>query len=106
MSARFPDRESGLGGLIAGESRAVSSQHAAVALAGGSNSLHLYAERNLHLPSTEPDGRDLVLSCGIALHHCVVALAALGWQAKIHRLPNLDEPEHLAAIEVYPPSTQ
>jgi hypothetical protein len=55
----------------------------------------------LHLPSTDPDGRDLILSCGIALHHCVVALAALGWQSKLHRLPNPAEPEHLAAIEVY-----
>ena len=28
-------------------------------------------------------------------------MAALGWQAKVHRLPNPAEPEHLAAIEVY-----
>ena len=67
----------------------------------GSDSLHLYAERGLNLPSTDPDGRDLILSCGIALHHCVVALAALGWQSKVHRLPNSDESEHLAAVEVY-----
>lgn len=67
----------------------------------GQESLHLYADRRLHLPSTDPDGRDLMLSCGIALHHCVVALAALGWQSKVHRLPNPDEPEHLAAVEVY-----
>jgi len=67
----------------------------------GSDSLHLYAEPELHLPSTDPDGRDLILSCGITLHHCVVALAALGWQAKVHRLPNPDEPKHLAAVEVY-----
>jgi nitroreductase len=67
----------------------------------GSKSLHLNADRELHLPSTDPDGRDLVLSCGVALHHCVVALAALGWQSKINRIPNPDEPEHLAAIEVY-----
>jgi hypothetical protein len=72
----------------------------------GSDSLHLYADRRLHLPSTDPDGRDLILSCGIALHHCVVALSALGWQSKVHRLPNPDEPDHLASVEVYrhPPS--
>jgi nitroreductase len=67
----------------------------------GSDSLHLYADRRLHLPSTDPEGRDLILSCGIALHHCVVALAALGWRSKVHRLPNPDESEHLAAVEVY-----
>src|ERR1700739_3062224 len=65
------------------------------------NSLHLYAEPELHLPSTDPDGRDLILSCGITLHHCVVALAALGWQAKVNRFPNPAEPKPLAAVEVY-----
>ncbi len=72
----------------------------------GSDSLHLYADRSLHLLNTDPDGRDLIVSCGTSLHHCVVALAALGWQTKVHRQPNLDDSEHLAAIEVYrqPPS--
>ncbi|GAB3026369.1 Acg family FMN-binding oxidoreductase [Mycobacterium bourgelatii] len=66
----------------------------------GQSSLHLYADPSLQLPHTDPDGRDLMLSCGAALHHCVVALAALGWQAKVNRLPNPAEPAHLAAIEV------
>ncbi|PRC62821.1 NAD(P)H nitroreductase, partial [Mycobacterium sp. ITM-2017-0098] len=35
-----------------------------------------------------------------ALHHCVVALAALGWQAKVHRFPNPAEQDHLAALEL------
>jgi nitroreductase len=67
----------------------------------GASSLHLYADPDRHLPSTDPDGRDLILSCGAALHHCVVALAAMGWQAEVHRLPNPAEPEHLAAVEVH-----
>lgn len=67
----------------------------------GSHSLHLYAQRSLQLPSTDPDGRDLIVSCGAALHHCVVAFAALGWQAKVHRLPNPAEPDHLASIELH-----
>jgi nitroreductase len=67
----------------------------------GARSLHLYADTSKHLPNTDPDSRDLLLSCGLSLHHCVVALAALGWQAKVHRFPNPAEPEHLAAIEVY-----
>jgi hypothetical protein len=68
----------------------------------GPHSLHLHADPSLHLPSTDPDGRDLMLSCGAALNHCAVALAALGWQARIHRFPNPAEPNHLAAIEVHP----
>ena len=41
-----------------------------------------------------------MLSCGAALNHCVVALAALGWRCKIHRFPNTAEPDHLAVIEL------
>ncbi|MDD4866440.1 MAG: NAD(P)H nitroreductase, partial [Mycobacterium sp.] len=62
-------------------------------------SLHLYADETRHLPSTDPDGRDLILSCGATLHHCVVALAAVGWRSRVTRLPNPADPTHLAAIE-------
>ena len=68
----------------------------------GDTSLHLYSDAGRHLPNTDPDGRDLILSCGAALNHCVVALAAIGWQAKVARMPNPAEPSHLAAIEVVP----
>ncbi len=68
----------------------------------GARSLHLYADASRHLPQTDPDRRDLLLSCGATLHHCSVALAAMGWHAKIHRLPNPGDPNHLASIEVNP----
>lgn len=67
----------------------------------GPHSVHLFAERSLQLEHTDPDGRDLLVSCGIALNHCAVALAALGWQTKIHRLPNPEEPDHLASLELH-----
>lgn len=67
----------------------------------GPHSVHLFAERSLQLEHTDPDGRDLLVSCGIALNHCAVALAALGWPAKIHRLPNPEEPDHLASLELH-----
>ncbi|MGD9622837.1 MAG: NAD(P)H nitroreductase [Mycolicibacterium sp.] len=72
----------------------------------GESSLHLYADPELLLPHTDPDGRDLMLSCGAALNHCVVALAALGWQSTVHRLPNPADLDHLAALELhaYPPA--
>ncbi|WP_418001621.1 Acg family FMN-binding oxidoreductase [Mycobacterium sp. PDNC021] len=66
----------------------------------GAHSMHLYAEQSLHLAHTDPDGRDLLISCGAALHHAAVALYALGWQPTIHRFPNPAEPDHLASIEV------
>ena len=66
----------------------------------GENSVHLYADPSLHLRQIDPDGRDMILSLGAALHHAVVGLAAVGWQARVHRLPNPADPDHIAAIEV------
>jgi nitroreductase len=68
----------------------------------GDHSLHLYANPDLLLQNTDPDARNLMLSCGAALNHCVVALAALGWQSKAHRFPNPADPNHLAALELHP----
>ncbi|WP_027945540.1 Acg family FMN-binding oxidoreductase [Amycolatopsis taiwanensis] len=65
----------------------------------GGRTVHLYADRERQLPGTDPDGRDLLLGCGAALHHLRIGFAALGWRAEVHRLPNPDEPDHLAAIE-------
>ena len=80
----------------------------------GPDSLHLYADAPAdapadaghHVPRTDADRRDLLLSCGSALHHCTVGLAAMGWLATIDRLPDPADPDHLAAIEMVrrPPS--
>lgn len=67
----------------------------------GEHSLHLHAQRSLRLEHADPDGRELILSCGAALHHGAVALAALGWRSVIHRLPNPAEPLHLASLELH-----
>lgn len=66
----------------------------------GKNSIHLYSKTDLKLHSTDPDSRDLMISCGISLNHCVVAFAALGWLAKVHRFPDPTDNSHLAAIEL------
>jgi hypothetical protein len=68
----------------------------------GDNSIHLMADWTRHLPATDPDGRDLLISCGAALNHLQVALAALGWAGEVHRIPNPADPDHLAALEPHP----
>lgn len=68
----------------------------------GPDRLRLLADPSRHLPHADPDRRNLLLSCGAALHHCAVALAAAGWQARVHRLPDPGSPEHLATIEMSP----
>ncbi len=65
----------------------------------GADCLHLLADPSRHLPRTDPDRRNMVLSCGAALHHCIAALAAMGWRSKVHRLPDTADRDHLATIE-------
>jgi nitroreductase len=64
----------------------------------GPRSVHLYADLRRWLPTTDADGRDMALSCGAALHHLRLALAAAGLEAEVHRLPNPDQGDHLAAV--------
>lgn len=68
----------------------------------GDNSVHLFADPDRQLPITDPDSRDLFVSCGAALHHARVAFAAVGWATTVHRLPNPAQPDHLAALECFP----
>jgi hypothetical protein len=70
--------------------------------ATGDSSVHLFADTDRSLPAIDPDGRDLLISCGAALHHLRVGFAALGWATEVHRLPNPAEPDHLAAITFRP----
>jgi nitroreductase len=63
------------------------------------SSIHLFAEPGRALPATDPEGRDLRVSCGAALHHLRVALLAAGIASTVDRLPDPDQPLHLAAVE-------
>lgn len=68
----------------------------------GQHSIHLFADPARHLVHTDPDRRELMVSCGMVLHHAATALAALGWRARVNRFPNPQEPLHLAAIALSP----
>ena len=60
--------------------------------------LELFATRERQLSATDPEGRLLMLSCGAALHHAQVALAAEGWTIEIHRMPAGGDPDLLANL--------
>lgn len=64
--------------------------------------LRLYAVPERMLPATDHSGRQLYLSCGIALGHLRTALAAHGWRARIAYLPNPTRREHLATVTFEP----
>jgi len=58
----------------------------------------LYAERDRQLATIDPDGRMLTLSCGAALHHARVALAADGVAVDVTRFPDTENPDLLATL--------
>jgi len=64
--------------------------------------VELYADRGRHLSATDPEGRDLLISCGAALDHLVVALSHEGLQATIRRFPDPENSTHLATVTVGP----
>jgi nitroreductase len=65
--------------------------------------LELYADRSRQLPELDPDGHLQMLSCGAALQHASLALAAQGWRVDVDRvldgdlLARLQAGEHVGA---------
>lgn len=68
--------------------------------------LDVFADPRRHLPHTDPDRRDLLISCGIVVHHLRVALAAFGYLAVTQHLPDPGQPDYLACIEPVPRAAQ
>lgn len=61
-------------------------------------SLELWLDTSLELPETDPDGRELVISCGAALFHAVLSLRARGRRVAVDRMPDSVTPALLARI--------
>jgi nitroreductase len=51
---------------------------------------------------TDQSAREALISCGAALDHLRIAMAATGWQSHIDRFPNPNSPNHLASIDFTP----
>lgn len=58
----------------------------------------LFADRARGLPTIDPDGRLLTLSCGAALHHACVTLAAEGADFAVEPLPSGHGPDVMAVV--------
>lgn len=63
--------------------------------------LELLAARSRLLPEADPAGRQLVVSCGAALHHLQTALASLRWATDVDRLPDKARSGHLATVRFH-----
>jgi len=75
--------------LYAAAARTAPSKHNAqpwrFRIADGA--LQLLPDRSRLMPATDPEGRELLVSCGAAVHAAVVAAAALGVRLEVARLP-------------------
>ncbi|WP_054814714.1 Acg family FMN-binding oxidoreductase [Nocardia arizonensis] len=65
-------------------------------------SLRLYRDDTRLLEVADPEGRQLVISCGAMVHHVRTAFAASGWHTDILRMPDPARPDWLAVLEFRP----
>lgn len=66
------------------------------------DTVELRADRTRQLTTLDPHGRELVISCGSALHHFVVAADAFGLVASVTELPEAGERDLLARVRLSP----
>lgn len=64
----------------------------------GPDAVDVFADPDGRLAAADPGGREMLLSCGAALHHLLVALAGLGFSARVERFPDPADPTHLARV--------
>ncbi|MCE3555673.1 NAD(P)H nitroreductase [Pseudonocardia sp. RS11V-5] len=62
--------------------------------------VELHADPTRHLVDTDPGRRDLLISCGAALHHLRVAVAGLGAAVDVEYLPDPENEQHLATVRL------
>jgi hypothetical protein len=62
--------------------------------------LELWSVPERQLEHTDPDGRMLTISCGTALYHARVTLAALGYHSTARMEPDPERPTLLAVVTV------
>jgi hypothetical protein len=67
----------------------------------GPGIVHLCVDGSRQVTATDSHGRDLLISCGAALHHLLVALASFGRGAQVRRMSNPRWPGHLATVEPF-----
>ncbi|WP_327004473.1 hypothetical protein OHA72_57175 [Dactylosporangium sp. NBC_01737] len=66
--------------------------------------IELHADWRRRLADIDPDGRLLLMSCGAALHHTRVALAAEGVGVDVLRFPDSGDPDLLAELRYTGPA--
>lgn len=63
----------------------------------------LTADRSREMLALDPQGRELIMSCGAALHHLRLAIRAMGYGAIAQTFPDADKPDLLARVRLGSP---
>ena len=62
----------------------------------------LFVDHERVIRSADSSGREALISCGAALGHFRIAMAAAGWKAGVDTFPNPAERDHLASLHFSP----
>jgi hypothetical protein len=62
--------------------------------------VELYADRTRALPVTDPEDRELIISCGAALFHLRVALQHFAYSVRVESLPDSNNQDLLARVMI------
>ncbi len=63
------------------------------------DAIHLFADRSRALPMTDPDDREMLISCGAALLNLRVAMRHFGVLGMVETLPDPGNPDWLARVQ-------
>ncbi len=64
------------------------------------DAIELFADRSRLLKFSDPNGRDMLISCGAALTNLMVAIQHFGNEVSVQYLPDPDVPELLARVRI------
>ena len=68
----------------------------------GDAAVDLFADHERVLRSADRSGREAIISCGAALDHFRIAMAAAGWKTNVDPFPNPNDRDHLASLDFAP----
>lgn len=60
----------------------------------------LRADRSRAMPALDPQGRELIMSCGAALQHLCLATRAFGYATIVRLFPDPNQPDELARVRL------
>lgn len=64
------------------------------------DAVELYADLTRTLQTVDPDGRELVMSCGAALFYLRIAMRHYGYEPRVELLPSDEDPDLLARVRL------